>query len=418
MKSSILIWVLLWCTMPICMAQWSKVYESHTSTFSKMALQHNQLYLSGSDANITYQDEQAHFHTTSLQAEGISGDIVFLNAQIGFAGSGCFFPHDCLDNALFKTTDGGSTWKLLYDFNVWSGFEYGTIEQIHAFDERNLVIVNQYGFFYTENGGANWKHVTIADDVYQYHDLKFINPQNGFIIVQGYNAEVGTFGAVYHTNDKGKNWTYLYNSIDLGHKINAYDMIDESIHVILTNEGQLLKTLDKGQTWTAIHFSHNANEHGQKISFINTKTGYLYAINNDEESSTLYRTIDGGHTWQEDFKIEGHISNFIFSDPQNGYLLLEENTIYQRKGQSIPTRHEKGLIVTPNPSYHSFRVQTDDVPVNGYQLNVLTIQGQLIHSTHQLHESIYVNDWEEGIYIIEIRSKEGQLLQRGKLVRM
>jgi photosystem II stability/assembly factor-like uncharacterized protein len=142
-------------------------------------------------------------------------DIKMFNKNEGFA---CASTHEEIEksNALIlKTTDGGNTWKNVYQSN--RPFE-GTWKA--AFPSRNVgyvtiqsynpdTTVRQQRIAKTTDGGNTWKEINLVEDAIGGREfgIGFIDEKHGF---------VGTLTNGYETKDGGETW----QKIDLGRACN------------------------------------------------------------------------------------------------------------------------------------------------------------------------------------------------------
>jgi photosystem II stability/assembly factor-like uncharacterized protein len=127
-----------------------------------------------------------------------SMDIKFYDSFYGYACFGDLFTDTCL----YRTTDGGNSWK---------GIPLSTVTCVDITTRENACIVQMSygteGYIYkTSNGGDNWYRVTnFKSDWYR---LKFANQNTGFAL--NYNKNI------YFTTNGGDNWIYSYIGAVLG----------------------------------------------------------------------------------------------------------------------------------------------------------------------------------------------------------
>ena len=175
---------------------------------------------------------------------------------------------------LFKTEDGGTTWKRQITNTVKSLFSVRFIDELNGF------IVGQKGLaIMTEDGGQTWREISIPIEQ-NLMTLDFYDHQHGIA--------AGDWGKIIVTEDGGKTW----REISLEHDIVIYDIEYISLQEIwLSCEmGNLFHTTDGGNTWSQMELSE----------------GTIFGIDFDENGigvavgiagSFLY-TIDGGQNWE------------------------------------------------------------------------------------------------------------------------
>jgi photosystem II stability/assembly factor-like uncharacterized protein len=217
-------------------------------------------------------------------------DVVFIDANVGIAVGD--------SGLILRTTDGGTLWSIVPTIvsnsltsvcfvdstNGWIG---GNRLDIYPGD--SSVIIR------TTDSGMNWyKQADL--DLYRVNDVFFVDQNNGFIV-----GREGGGGNLFQTTDGGETWsdTTLPN----------YGMIWERIYFVDHNIGWILgricgvlfctssiyKTIDGGNTWQL------QMEQGPlglyDISFTDTQNGI--AVGQSFGPGVLYQTSDGGETWLE-----------------------------------------------------------------------------------------------------------------------
>lgn len=199
---------------------------------------------------------------------------------------------------ILRTTNGGASWSVS-DVSEAIGrisFDIEAIDSSHAF-----ITTQDYnngqgrGLFKTEDGGKSWKEI--------YHDvsagvwIRFFNENEGIIINRHHIAV---------TQDKGETWTPI-NQIDVPKfKDNEYTLLSSgsnSCEVIGdnlwfgTNKGRVVKTTDKGHTWEIYETAFDSSAVITSLAFKDSLNGIcVNAASNKIEFST---TIDGGISWQK-----------------------------------------------------------------------------------------------------------------------
>lgn len=399
-----------------CFSQWTPFHEVTNDNFYKMALKNNQLFIGAEFANIYYQVADDEFEIASLQGYGFINEIQFINGQIGFVGSGCYFPTgECPANTIYKTIDGGLTWSLLAQFA-----SFGVVNSITPITENKIfALTGHEGLYYTEDGGNTWTNTIIEEGVNGFDQLQFVNETVGFVVGYTYQVNLGYYHIIYKTTDGGQTWAQIYNTLDNGFNVWSCHFIDSNTGFFTSDNGKVFKTIDSGETWTPISFTNTTTISGRKIEFVTPNVGYLTSYDNVHQTGALYRTVNAGATWQLDLQIDSSlISEFVFSDINNGYAIVNYQSIYQRKGTTETTVEPLDVVLYPNPTTDYFKVQLTNLATESFQMNVLNASGQLIFSTQELYNSIPTTYWAAGIYFVEIQDKNGKLLQRGKLVKI
>jgi photosystem II stability/assembly factor-like uncharacterized protein len=233
-------------------------------------------------------------------------DVAFFNDSLGFASGGRQF----VSGAIFRTTDQGNSWKKVYINNLRSiyGLHIVNENEIYAGGDSMLLLVSW-------DKGENWQEFwfdTIPPHKFQRTAFKkfcFIN-NNEFYIVGGQNFDAGL---VYKTTDAGRNWDFdIFEN-----ELSGISFPDPANGFICGN-GVIYRTLDGGLSYqlcrieedffTSVHFSDKNN---------GIAAGY---------NGGIYMTKDAGNKWNtvispnKVFEKRNHFNDMKFADENNGYL--------------------------------------------------------------------------------------------------
>ncbi|HZS75705.1 MAG TPA: hypothetical protein VFA41_03765 [Ktedonobacteraceae bacterium] len=204
---------------------------------------------------------------------------------------------------LLRTLDGGKSWQQLLP-----GPHITSISDMHFRDASNGWIsgitktdVDTSWIIQTHDGGQTWQPLSLSlppnTDISPFH---FFNKQEGVFLLQSNNNNSYTT-AIYATHDGGNTWSWVRslplflqpeNFIDLNHLWRRGDDIGDK--VILTSS-------DGGLHWTTVSMQASF-PYVQSFSFVSPslafaldgKIGPSFTF-----ASGVFKTSDGGHTWQE-----------------------------------------------------------------------------------------------------------------------
>jgi photosystem II stability/assembly factor-like uncharacterized protein len=290
---------------------------------------------------------------------------------------------------VWKTTDGGSNWKNISD--KYFGGSMGAVA-IAPSDESILYVgegentlrgnvAEGFGMWRSDDGGRNWRNVGLKDT---RHITRIIvhprNPDVVWVTAVGHLFGPNNERGVFKTTDGGKTWRKVLFAND---QAGAIDMVMEpgnpqtlyasTWRVIRTGyslesggEGSALwKSTDGGETWQNLVTKKGMPKNeivgiiGVTVSATNPER--VYAII-ESKSGGLYRSDDAGETWtkqSDDSNIKQRAWYFskIFADPKNENIVYALNVGMYRSVDGGKTFQR---IETPHGDHHDLWIDPED----------------------------------------------------------
>jgi photosystem II stability/assembly factor-like uncharacterized protein len=162
-----------------------------------------------------------------VNVEDFASDIYFINPDTAFL----------IGNKLWKTTNSGFSWKLIYDFGDLIG-HYSTLQ---FFDDQNGYVRLKDGLRRTSNGGNSWEKINCvgAEPPDFYGSIFFLDKDHGFLTR---SEQIGKYDSVTSA-------IKFYSQISV---MNFHDIHFTSIDTGYITDGSILKTVDGGKTWNKI----------------------------------------------------------------------------------------------------------------------------------------------------------------------
>ncbi|MGQ0703101.1 MAG: WD40/YVTN/BNR-like repeat-containing protein [Gemmatimonadales bacterium] len=258
------------------------------------------------------------------QSNASIGDLAIApsNPNILYLGTGEGNPRNSasIGDGVYKSVDGGRTWKKI-------GLENTEKIPRIRIDPQNPDVVYvcalgrtwgpnpERGLFKSTDGGKTWRKVLYHDDLTGCADVD-IDPTNANIVWVGthrhqrwpwYFTSGGGATGVYKSADGGETWTQLSGKGN-GRGLPEGDMDRVGVSVHRANpdvvyvvsetktEGQLWRTEDGGRTWETVNRERNINFRPFYYSDLRAdprNPNVVFSL-----SGGLYKSQDGGRTFQ------------------------------------------------------------------------------------------------------------------------
>jgi len=410
----------------LAQAQWEKVYEITDNNFYTIHALTNEKVLIGAEKGTAYRSENGgqDFSLTQLQVFGFIYSFAFeANKQVGYLGGGCYFTFDeCPGNTIYKTIDGGESWELT--FAGEDEFHIGVFIDIEIPAPDIVFAISDIGILFRSiDAGENWTKLVITPETegsISSNQLQFFDTENGIAVVKYYLLG-DSRQRLYRTSDAGETWTLIYETGGTNFPaINNLHFIDKDHGFLCTNFGKLEMTNDGGSTWTPIIIADEEEALG-KVYFPTEQTGYVSSYNDETKVTRLYRTDDGGMNWALDFEKDStFITDFNFSDSDNGYLFTGHRTVYRRDGTtSVKTSSfAEKFRIYPNPVNDLLFIK-NDLTKGDYHIEISNAIGQILYRNklNTRTQQVSTEQWGAGFYFIQIEDDNNNIVWSEKVIK-
>ncbi|MFA6467974.1 MAG: T9SS type A sorting domain-containing protein [Bacteroidota bacterium] len=193
---------------------------------------------------------------------------------------------------ILRSLDGGKVWSKI---GSYSAIDISMVDSSHIW-----IGTLQGDIMSTTNGGIEW--------IRQFHDptittyiiyIKMFSLGSGVAVGEGLTGTLPL--VVLQTNDGGIHWTSVNDSAFGGYSADAWRRLQFSSHSTGyvwpygKDISSLWKTIDGGVTWNNLHVPGNL----QVLRFYDDTFG-IACFNNAPTTTglSIRRTIDGGNTWE------------------------------------------------------------------------------------------------------------------------
>jgi photosystem II stability/assembly factor-like uncharacterized protein len=263
------------------------------------------------NAGTLYHTTDGGFHWDENPVPFGGGEIQFLDDAKGWM----MLPADVgagnMAVKFFQTADGGKNWNQVFsnlpnDANsnttlprggIKSGFTALSLQE--AWVSGQSYASNDFYLYHTTDGGHSWQEVddpisNTGEAMYQVQPPAFFDPQTAILPMT-----VGSEGMTtlfLKTQDGGDSWT-TGKGVPSSGRYSVANLND----VFVWFGDQLSVSHDGGQTWTNITPNVNLSDTLSQFQFVDAQTGWTIASDANGHAS-LYRTTDGGQTWDVQVK--------------------------------------------------------------------------------------------------------------------
>ena len=348
-------------------------------------------------------------HISDVVIHPTNSNVIYLTAQ-----GAQYAPSS--DRGIYKTTDGGKTWKKILSVNNTTGASslsmdmnnprilYASMWQHRRYPWIMESGGENSGLYKSTDGGDTWNKMKEGlPEAFGKSGISVsrANPERVFAVIEAESKK----GGVYRSDDAGKTWKQINsNRINIARSWYYMEIFadPQNENVVYVLNAPLMKSIDGGKSFFNIPVPHgdnhhlwinpndnnnliNSNDGGANISFNggkswssqqNQPTSQFYRVITDnlvpynvyggqQDNSAIAiasRTNDGGIDWKDWYSVAGGESAFIAFDPNNPETVyggtyqgnISKWAKTSREQKSIKEYPELGLSIAPKDAKYRY----------------------------------------------------------------
>ncbi|MBM3545985.1 MAG: hypothetical protein FJX54_03450 [Alphaproteobacteria bacterium] len=220
---------------------------------------------------------------------------------------------------IWKTTDGGSNWRVLTDFSANLAitsivFDASNRDIMYASTGEgffNADAIRGGGVYKSTDGGQTWIRLSStdpgSDSNWYYVNRLATHPSTSGILLAA-NRSAG----VYRSTDSGATWTRVLvpsGTYPYAYQV-AFDPNDGNNAIVGLGSGRIAYSTDAGATWTTATVANTGSTFSGRVevAYAPSASGTVYASVQNSSTGAVYRSTNGGASWSLRSSA-GHLQN-------------------------------------------------------------------------------------------------------------
>ncbi|MFH0790442.1 MAG: YCF48-related protein [Candidatus Omnitrophota bacterium] len=244
------------------------------------------------------------------------------------------------NNAVFKTEDGGQTWKSILLINGQNKAVRFLLNDTE--DNNSLYAATGNGLFYSLNQGESWKKI--------FRGKSYLEKECTTVAVLPSGIYLGTKGGFFISKDRGVSWHKQMGGLANSHILNIVVDRRETGYIYAACVQGVFMTKDSGQSWERIFAAQGREENDgddQEVDddqdneeqFSNIR--YITIDRNNPDylflatSRGVYKSVDKGLNWNllSSCGLVDRDVRFLLISPDSTLYALTKSGIFKYEGQ-------------------------------------------------------------------------------------
>lgn len=259
-------------------------------------------------AETSEEDSEGPWRAQASPVDGALSRVQFLDASVGRAVQR---NRDGRTLTLLRTSDGGSTWCS----QEISSSQTTDMGHFLAFRDAEVGFTGGQActLLQTRDGGASWSGGGICASERWLLSIEIIDADRMWV--------GGGGGLLFRSGDGGQSWNRI--SVDgLDGPVFGIEFVSPEVGILVQNvPGDIYRTVDGGETWEG-----RPHEGGSLVDVAFASPTTVVATEWEEEGRIL-RSTDAGETWEEVERAGVRLGDIDFGTDGFGVALGEQGTI-------------------------------------------------------------------------------------------
>ncbi len=216
---------------------------------------------------------------------------------LNLSGSTTEAPEKNNNQGVFKSIDGGKTWEQKVGVEGGGLIDGVKISSMKMDPQNNNILylgTAANGLYKSSNGADSWEKITDENGILNpsaaVYDVAVEKGNSNIIYIATLN---NGYGELLKTEDGGKKWSKSHIIDKPGEPVTAVeiDPILKNIVYAGTNQGGLLKSENKGETWVTLNWF----KRGVKDVLVDFQNNKGIVVRTAAE---IQKSVDGGNKWE------------------------------------------------------------------------------------------------------------------------
>jgi photosystem II stability/assembly factor-like uncharacterized protein len=223
---------------------------------------------------------------------------------------------------MYETKDGAQTWTKVSTSAISGPLPPGICNQTKIDAQSTIAVGRVTGPSYllkSSDAGATWTSIDLNAQLQMLIDVRFTSPTEGFVV--GGTAQNPMRCTILRT-ENGVDFSTVFTATVANTLCWKISFPSENVgYVSIQNAGDgeasFAKTTDGGRTW--VQKKLRSTPYGSiGIGFITDEIGW---VSGEDPGDPVYRTLNGGETWEVEPNLHAPINRFRFVDERTAYAI-------------------------------------------------------------------------------------------------